>query len=138
MAKHEDQYITQISTSITVKGDIIGESDVRIAGSIIGTVSIAGDLIIEKTGVVEGEVKVNNATIAGTIKGNIECVEKVTLESTSKFTGNIKTKQLDLFWDGRDSYLLLWDIRTGERKTPKVDISISQIMLKHGERWAHR
>lgn len=94
MAKHEDQYVTQISTSITVKGDIIGESDVRIAGSIIGTVSIAGDLIVEKTGVVEGEVKVNNATIAGTIKGNIECIEKLTLESTSKFTGNIKTKQL--------------------------------------------
>ena len=94
MAKHEDQYITQISTSITVKGDIIGESDVRIAGSIIGTVSITGDLIVEKTGVVEGEVKVNNATIAGTIKGNIECIEKLTLESTSKFTGNIKTKQL--------------------------------------------
>lgn len=94
MAKHEDQYITQISTSITVKGDIIGESDVRIAGSIIGTVSITGDLIVEKTGVVEGEVKVNNATIAGTIKGNIECIEKLTLESTSKFIGNIKTKQL--------------------------------------------
>lgn len=94
MAKHEDQYITQISTSITVKGDIIGESDVRIAGSIIGTVSITGDLIVENTGVVEGEVKVNNATIAGIIKGNIECIEKLTLESTSKFTGNIKTKQL--------------------------------------------
>ena len=35
----------------------------------------------------------------------------------------IKTKQLDMFWDGRDSYLLLWDIRTGERKTLKVENS---------------
>lgn len=35
----------------------------------------------------------------------------------------IKTKQLEMFWDGRDSYLLLWDISTGERKTLKVENS---------------
>ena len=35
----------------------------------------------------------------------------------------IKTKELEMFWDGRDSYLLLWDIRTGERKTLKVENS---------------
>lgn len=94
MAKHEDQYITQISTSTTIKGDIIGDSDVRVAGTIVGSINIIGDLIIEKTGVVEGEIKVKNATVAGTIKGNIECAEKLTLESSSKFMGNIKIKQL--------------------------------------------
>ena len=35
----------------------------------------------------------------------------------------IKAKQLEMFWDGRDSYLLLWDISTGERKTLKVENS---------------
>lgn len=35
----------------------------------------------------------------------------------------IKTKQLEMFWDGRDSLLLLWDISTGERKTLKVENS---------------
>ena len=35
----------------------------------------------------------------------------------------IKTKQLEMFRDGRDSYLLLWDISTGERKTLKVENS---------------
>lgn len=35
----------------------------------------------------------------------------------------IKTKQLEMFWDGRDSYLLLWDISTGVRKTLKVENS---------------
>jgi hypothetical protein len=35
----------------------------------------------------------------------------------------IKTKELEMFWDGRDCYLLLWDIRTGERNTLKVENS---------------
>jgi hypothetical protein len=36
---------------------------------------------------------------------------------------HIKTKDLELFWDGRDSYLLLWDISTGEKKSLKVESS---------------
>jgi hypothetical protein len=28
-----------------------------------------------------------------------------------------------MFWDGRDSYLLLWDISAGVRKTLKVENS---------------
>ena len=35
----------------------------------------------------------------------------------------IKTKELEMFWDGRDSYLILWDISSGERKTLKVENS---------------
>jgi hypothetical protein len=35
----------------------------------------------------------------------------------------IKTKELEMFWDGRDSYLLLWDISAGVRKALKVENS---------------
>ena len=44
----------------------------------------------------------------------------------------IKTKELEMFWDGRDSYLLLWDIRTGERKTLKIENSdiITIVVIK--------
>lgn len=35
----------------------------------------------------------------------------------------IKTKELELFWDGRDQYLLLLDISTADRKTLKIENS---------------
>jgi len=35
----------------------------------------------------------------------------------------IKTKELEMFWDGRDSYLILWDISNGDRKTLKIESS---------------
>lgn len=94
MATKGEQEITQIGNSVTLKGDISGKSDVRVAGNIVGSVNIEGEIIVERQGYVEGEVKSQTAVIAGTIKGNIECTEKLILESTSKFVGNIKTKQL--------------------------------------------
>lgn len=86
--------ITQIGNSVLIKGDIIGKSDVRVAGTVNGSINIEGELIIERTGRIEGEIKTISSVIAGSIKGNIECKEKLVLESSSQFVGNIKTKQL--------------------------------------------
>ena len=93
MATNE-QEITQIGHSVTIKGDISGNSDVRVAGNVIGGISIEGELIVERQGVVEAEIKTTTAVVAGSVKGNIECSDKLILESTSQFEGNIKTKRL--------------------------------------------
>ena len=94
MAVKGEQEITQIGHSVTIKGDISGKSDVRVAGNINGSVTIDGELIVERQGVVEAEIKTTTAVIAGTVKGNIDVSEKLILESSSQFLGNIKTKQL--------------------------------------------
>ena len=90
----KEQEITQIGHSVTIKGDISGKSDVRVAGTISGSISIEGELIVERQGMVEAEIKTTTAVIAGTVKGNIDVSEKLILESSSQFVGNIKTKQL--------------------------------------------
>ena len=92
MAVKSEQEITQIGSTVYIKGDISGKSDVRVAGNINGSINIEGELIIEKAGHVEGEIKSVTSVIAGSVKGN--CAEKMILESSSQFVGNIKTKQL--------------------------------------------
>ena len=79
---------------MTIKGDISGNSDVRVAGNVIGGISIEGELIVERQGVVEADIKTTTAVVAGSVKGNIDCSDKLILESTSQFEGNIKTKRL--------------------------------------------
>lgn len=90
----KEQEITQIGSTVTIKGDVAGKSDVRVAGHIDGSINIEGELIIEKSGHIDGEIKTTSAVVAGSIKGNIECTQKLVLESTSQYVGNIKTKQL--------------------------------------------
>ena len=94
MAVKSEQEITQIGSTVYIKGDISGKSDVRVAGNINGSINIEGELIIEKAGHVEGEIKSVTAVIAGSVKGNIDVSEKLILDSSSQYVGNIKTKQL--------------------------------------------
>lgn len=96
MAKSDEQDFTHISENISLKGDISGNSNVRVAGKIIGSITIQGDLVIEKSGYVEGEIQAKNAMVAGKIQGNITCLEKLTLEQSSIMIGNMKTKQLSI------------------------------------------
>ncbi|MDR3002448.1 MAG: polymer-forming cytoskeletal protein [Fibromonadaceae bacterium] len=93
MAKSSGE-LTHLSSSTVVEGTITLDNDIRIAGTIIGTVEINGSLIVERTGKIKGEIKANAATIAGKIQGNIECDGLMILESHSSFLGDIKTRQI--------------------------------------------
>jgi len=86
--------ITHLSSSTVIEGDIRLENDIRIAGSVVGTINTKGALVVERTGKIKGEVTVSSATIAGKIQGNIECDGLMTLESGSCFVGDIKTRQI--------------------------------------------
>ena len=93
MSKNPGQ-LTHLSSTTVIVGDITVENDIRVAGSIKGTISANGHLIVEQSGSLEGEIKTTSATIAGRIKGNILCAERLILESKAQFSGDIKTKQL--------------------------------------------
>ena len=120
MSVKGEQEITQISNTITIKGDIIGKSDVRVAGVVNGSINIDGELIVEKSGHIEGEIKTKSAVIAGSIKGNIDCSEKMILESTSQFVGNIKTKQLIIQEGAVFQGNCQMGLKTGSDKVPPV------------------
>jgi len=94
MANKSSSEITHLSSSTVVEGDITLENDIRIAGSVMGTINTKGSLIVEQTGKIKGEIRVSSATIAGKIQGNIECDGLMTLESRSCFVGDIKTRQI--------------------------------------------
>jgi len=94
MANKSNGELTHLSSSTVIEGDITLDNDIRIAGSVHGKIDTKGALIVEQTGKIKGEMKVNSATIAGKINGNIECDGLMTLESRSCFIGNIKTRQI--------------------------------------------
>ena len=94
MSQNIEKQFTQISRSMILKGEIKGEGDMRIAGTLNGTLVCKGNLVVEQTGNLEGKFKVDSATIAGKVNGDIECENKLILEATASFTGNINTKQL--------------------------------------------
>ena len=64
MASKNEQELTQVGNAVQVNGDIIGKTDLRIAGKVHGNVQIDGELILEKYASIEGDVKCGVAAAA--------------------------------------------------------------------------
>lgn len=88
--------LTTLSSATTIIGDLNVDNDIRIAGTVKGKLVTTGHLILEQTGLIEGEIKANAATLAGKVVGNIEVTEKLILEAKANLSGDLKTKLLTI------------------------------------------
>ncbi len=85
---------TIIANGVKVEGDFSSPGNVRIDGTVIGSVKAEGDLIVTETAVIQADVSAANAVVAGEIKGDIAAVEKLELLGTAKIHGNIACRTL--------------------------------------------
>jgi cytoskeletal protein CcmA (bactofilin family) len=85
---------TIIASGVKVEGDFSSPGNVRIEGTVIGSVKAEGDLIITETAVIQADVTAANAIVAGEIKGDLTTGEKLELLGTAKIHGNINCRTL--------------------------------------------
>lgn len=83
-----------IGNGTTIKGEIIATGDIRIDGTIVGTVKSNGKIVVGQQGVVEGDMICNSTDISGRVKGAVRVEELTSLKSTSRLEVELYTKQL--------------------------------------------
>ena len=86
--------VNAIGQGSIIKGDIITEGDLRIDGTLKGSISTKGRLVLGESGIVEGEVICQNALIAGRLKAKIQVHELLSLKATANLVGDIITNKL--------------------------------------------
>ena len=77
----------QRSTKLT--GQNVTEADFRIDGTLEGTITTSGKVVIGKEGVINGNVNCAFADIEGKFSGKIEVKESLSLKSTSSVEGEV-------------------------------------------------
>ena len=77
-----------------VEGTITAENDFRVDGKIKGTLICKAKVIVGPTGVIEGEVRCQNAMIEGRLDGKIAVSELLNVRDTAKINGEVKTNKL--------------------------------------------
>ncbi len=77
-----------------VEGTISSENDIRIDGTIIGTLTCKAKVIIGPSGVIEGDVKCENAVIEGKFEGNLNVNQLLTVKETAEVHGDVITNKL--------------------------------------------
>ncbi len=86
--------INTLVDGTTMEGTINTTNDLRIDGSVVGTINCTGKLIIGPSGRVEGEVICQNAVIEGSIKGELKVHEVLDVRESAIVTGEIVTSKL--------------------------------------------
>ena len=76
------------------EGSITTQNDLRVDGTITGTISCGGKLIIGPSGNIEGEVTSENAVIEGRFNGNMVINDVLDVRETATVMGEIKTSKL--------------------------------------------
>ena len=88
--------INLISNGTEINGDIISNGDIRVDGTVTGTLNIKGKVVIGTTGKIRGEIICKNSEISGIIEGKITVSQLLNLKSSSRIQGDIATSKLSI------------------------------------------
>jgi len=83
-----------IVSGTVIKGEIITDGDFRIDGTLVGSISSKGKIVIGQSGSIEGEIICQNADISGKIKAKVKVEQLLTLKSTAQLNGDVITDKL--------------------------------------------
>lgn len=87
---------TLVGSGTTLKGDITSQGDLRIDGTVIGNITSAAKIVVGSSGIVEGDIKGNQADITGKVSGNIRTTELLQLRGECVVKGNLFAGKLQL------------------------------------------
>lgn len=90
---------TVIGSSIVIDGEITGDEDLVIQGTVKGRIQLKESLFVEESGSVEADIETQNVEVSGQVVGNITATDKVELKTQCRVTGDIKAPRI-LIADG--------------------------------------
>ena len=94
--ENNNSVVNIIGQGTSILGDINSNGDIRVDGTLKGSIKTEGKVVLGKEGVVEGDVICQNADISGIIKAKITVSNLLSLKETAKLNGDIVTNKLSI------------------------------------------
>tara|TARA_B110000459_G_scaffold99665_1_gene110811 strand:- start:1036 stop:1443 length:408 start_codon:yes stop_codon:yes gene_type:complete len=88
--------VNMIGAGTIITGDIVSKGDIRVDGTLKGSVNTEGRVVLGREGIIEGDIICNDADISGTIKAKITVSHLLSLKTTAKLSGDIITNKLSI------------------------------------------
>ena len=89
------QAMANIGKSISIKGDLTGNEDIVIDGTVEGTVQLPdGELTIGASGTVRGEIRARSVVIVGRLEGDVIASERLEIQATGAVLGDVTAPRL--------------------------------------------
>jgi cytoskeletal protein CcmA (bactofilin family) len=83
-----------IGAKTVIKGEITGDEDVVVDGTVEGQIRITRDLRVGAGGVVKATIEAQSIIVSGELVGDCQATVRVEIQSTGKLTGNIRAPKI--------------------------------------------
>lgn len=89
--------LATIGPSINIKGELSGEEDLVVQGTVEGTINLKhNNLTIGQEGNVNANIQAHSITVEGTLKGDVFGDEMVIIKKSGNVHGNISAPRVSL------------------------------------------
>jgi cytoskeletal protein CcmA (bactofilin family) len=79
-----------IGPSVTIRGEVSGQENLRIHGRIEGKVTLGGqDVTVGKSGKVQADIHAKSIRIEGEVVGDLYGEQEIIIEASGQVTGNL-------------------------------------------------
>lgn len=89
-----DQTVTVIGNGARLEGNLIAAASLRIEGTVTGTITADGDVIVAPEAEVSADIHSTNTTLGGHYTGNVVATGTIELTSTARVEGNLTCRSL--------------------------------------------
>jgi cytoskeletal protein CcmA (bactofilin family) len=87
--------MANIGKSITIKGDLTGNEDLEIEGTVEGRIDLPNnELTIGSEGNVKAEVHAKSVIVIGHVTGNVSAAERIEVQAAGIVDGDVKAPRL--------------------------------------------
>ncbi len=83
-----------IGAKTTIQGELSGDEDILVEGTIEGEVRIVRSLMIGSGGTVRAKVHAQAVVVAGQLVGDCEVGQRMEIQATGRVTGNIRAPRI--------------------------------------------
>ena len=88
--------VTRMSKGASIKGDLVSVTDIRVDGTIDGTLYSQGKIVVGEPAQLTGSLYCTNLDFWGKMDGDIYIKDTLSLKSTSVVNGNIRVHKLQV------------------------------------------
>jgi len=88
--------ISIIGPGMRVVGNCETDGTIRIEGTIQGSVHAGKAVVVGKDGVVDGDIKTQDAVISGRVVGTLVAESRLELQATCRIEGDVRARRMQL------------------------------------------
>lgn len=87
---------TVIGQTIHISGEIHGEEDLIILGTVTGKIFLKESLVIEESARLEADIETRSIEVSGQVTGDIVASDRVEIRTNGQVEGNIKSPRITI------------------------------------------